>query len=77
MKEIFREGDQVELLPYARVKDHLHISNTTWDKMRAQNPLTVCRVEGDCVMVQGATLYFKNTAFTKYAECIAEVGDLV
>ena len=47
MKEIFRAGDKVELLPYDQVKNHLGVSRQTWEQLCSIIPMTIDFIDGD------------------------------
>lgn len=78
MKEIFREGDVVELLPYDDVKDHCGIRRHSWEAVRDQNPLVIASASGRAVYLKGIGYFFKPSAFARYYEPIlAPVEDLL
>lgn len=78
MKEIFREGDVVELLPYGDVKDHCGIWRHSWEAVRDQNPFVIESASERTVYLKGIAYFFKPSAFVRYYEPIlAPVEDLL
>lgn len=77
MKEIFRVGDQVELLPYDQVENHLGVSCQTWERLRSIIPMTISIIDGDSLLVRETGFFFKRAAFVRHVEHATEVGDLL
>ena len=77
MREIFRAGDQVELLPYDQVKNHLGVSQRTWERLCSIIPMTIDIIDGDDLRVRETGFFFKRAAFVRHVEYATEVGDLL
>lgn len=77
-KEIFREGDVVELLPYDDVGDHCGIRRYSWEAVRDQNPFVIASASGRVVYLKDIAYFFRPSAFVRYYEPIlAPVEDLL
>lgn len=77
MKEIFRAGDKVELLPYDQVKNHLGVSRQTWEQLCSIIPMTIDFIDGDDLCTRETGFFFKRAAFVRHVEYATEVGDLL
>lgn len=83
MKQVFRVGDLVDIVPYDTVADNYCINRRNWEIQQAMNPQTVAnvRLDGDHIEIENDAWSFTwpYWAFVPHESAVSlpEVEDLL